>query len=323
VDVPAWPHRHLLDVDTLSTAEIETLMTLAERMAAARAAAGGGAGPDVATLLRGRVVTTLFYEASTRTRVSFEVAARALGAEVVTVSVQLSSVTKGESLVDTLRTLEAIGADVLVLRHGRSGAPYLAARHSQGSIVNAGDGWHAHPTQALLDLFTLRQRWGAGPLGGRKVVIVGDLLRSRVARSNVWTLTAAGADVWLCAPTGLLGGFETWASAVPSGRRLTVTDDLVTALDGADAVMALRIQRERDAGSALPSVAEYVAGYGLSTDRLRAARPDVVVMHPGPVNEGVEVTAEVAAAANSLITQQVANGVPVRMAVLALATAGR
>jgi aspartate carbamoyltransferase catalytic subunit len=316
VDVPTWSHRHLLDVDGLSRDELDTVMTLAERMSRARAMR------KPLDLLHGRQLTTLFYEASTRTRVSFEVAARALGAEVVTVGVSLSSVTKGESLVDTVRTLEALGTDVLVLRHSRSGAPYLAARHATGSVVNAGDGWHAHPTQALLDLFTLRMRLPGGSLVGRRIVIVGDLLRSRVARSNVWTLTAAGARVVLCAPRALLGGFEAWAAALPADRHLHVTDDLAEALEGADAVMALRIQRERDAGSALPSVAEYVAGFGLSTARLQAAKPEVLVMHPGPVNEGVEVTTEVASAAGSLILEQVANGVPVRMAVLAL-LAGR
>ncbi|MBA2254345.1 MAG: aspartate carbamoyltransferase catalytic subunit [Chloroflexi bacterium] len=316
MDVPAWPHRHLLDADGLSRDELETVMSLAEQMAEARASR------EPLALLRGRQLTTLFYEASTRTRVSFEVAARALGAEVDTVSVSLSSVTKGESLVDTVRTLEALGTDLLVMRHSRSGAPYLAARHARGSIVNAGDGWHAHPTQALLDLFTLRRRLPGRSVAGRRIVIVGDLLRSRVARSNIWTLTAAGANVVLCAPRALLAGFESWAGALPPDRQLSVTDDLESALRGADAVMALRIQRERDAGSGLPSVADYVAGYGLSASRLREAKPEVLLMHPGPVNEGVEVTAEVANGASSLILEQVANGVPVRMAVLALLARG-
>ncbi|HET7678130.1 MAG TPA: aspartate carbamoyltransferase catalytic subunit [Candidatus Limnocylindrales bacterium] len=309
---PAWRHRHLLDVADLARDEIETLFALADEMAASRARR------ERRTDLAGRRVTTLFYEASTRTRLSFEAAARALGAEVSSVAVASSSVSKGESLVDTLRTLEALGTDLLVLRHARSGAPWLAARHFGGHVVNGGDGWHAHPTQALLDLYTLRARLSEGRVAGRKVVILGDVLHSRVARSNVWTLTGAGADLWLCGPPTLLRGFGAWARALPPGRRLSVTSDVSAALRAASAVMVLRLQRERMESGLLPSLAEYAARYGLTAERLRQARPDVVVLHPGPMNEGIEIAPEVAAGPRSVVADQVANGVPVRMALLAL-----
>jgi aspartate carbamoyltransferase catalytic subunit len=245
----------------------------------------------------------------------------------VNITASASSVTKGESLVDTVRTIEALGADMLVMRHGTSGAPYLAAEVFGGSVLNGGDGWHAHPTQALLDLYTLRERLGGAEgggrphgrfLDGRKVVILGDVLHSRVARSNIWTLTAAGADLWLCGPSTLLRGFEAWAARGAAGRRFTVTSDVDAALRDADVVMALRVQRERMAGGLLPSLREYAARYGLTRARLAAARPDVVVMHPGPMNEGVEIAPDVAVAANSVITDQVTNGVAVRMALLYL-----
>ena len=307
-----WRHRHLLDVADLSPDELETVLDTADRMSEARAA--GHTSHD----LRGRGVTTLFYEASTRTRVSFEVAARSLGADVVSVPVQTSSVTKGESMVDTVRTLQALGAHTLVVRHQRSGAAHLVARHFEGHVLNAGDGWHAHPTQALLDLATLRAALPGRQIRGAKVVIAGDVLHSRVARSNVWTLTAMGADVWLTGPATMLRGFEAWARAIPAGRRLTVTADFDAALRDADAVMALRVQRERLSGSGAPSEAAYAARYGLTEDRLRACRPDVVVMHPGPLNEGVEIAPDVAAGPRSLVTRQVAAGVSVRMAILSL-----
>jgi len=272
--------------------------------------------------LRGVGVTNLFYEASTRTRVSFEVAAKHLSADVVNVSVSGSSIEKGESLLDTVRTLASLGARVLVMRHATSGAPYLVAREFAGSVINAGDGRHAHPTQALLDLYTLRSRFG-GSLAGRKVVIVGDILHSRVARSNIWTLTAAGAELWLCGPSTLLRGFEAWAARGAGGRSFTVTSDLGAALDGADVVMALRIQKERMAGGLLPSLREYAARYGITRERLAATSPDVVIMHPGPMNEGVEIAADVAIDPRSVITDQVTNGVAVRMALLYLLAGAR
>ena len=324
-----WRHRHLLDVDGLSAADLDLVMrtTDAMREVLARPIAKVPA-------LRGRQVTILFYEASTRTRVSFEVAARNLSADVVNIAAASSSVAKGESLVDTVRTVEALGAQMLVLRHSVSGAPYLAAEVFGGSVLNGGDGWHAHPTQALLDLYTIRERLvgpgadvsaggspagGAGVLAGRKVVILGDLLHSRVARSNIWTLTAAGADLWLCGPATLVRGFEAWAGrGAAAGRRFHVTTDVNEALRDADVVMALRIQRERMAAGLLPSLREYAARYGLTGARLALAKPRAMVMHPGPMNEGVEISAEVAAGAQSVITDQVRNGVAVRMALLYL-----
>ncbi len=309
-----WRHRHLLDVDVLSWPDIELVMrtTDAMREVLARPIAKVPA-------LRGRNVTILFYEASTRTRVSFEVAAKNLSADVVNIAAATSSVTKGESLVDTVRTVEALGAQMLVIRHAVSGAPYLAAETFSGSVLNGGDGWHAHPTQALLDLYTLRSRFDGGSIAGRKVVILGDVLHSRVARSNIWTLTAAGADVWLCGPAPLLRGFEAWAGrGAAAGRRFHVTTSVEDALRDADVVMALRIQKERMDAGLLPSLREYAARYGLTRERLATARPDALVMHPGPLNEGVEIAADVASGSQSLIEEQVRNGVAVRMALLYL-----
>jgi aspartate carbamoyltransferase catalytic subunit len=309
-----WRHRHLLDVDGLTTDDLDLVMrtTDAMREVLARPIAKVPA-------LRGRQVTILFYEASTRTRVSFEVAAKNLSADVVNIAAASSSVSKGESLVDTVRTVEALGAHMLVMRHSVSGAPYLAAETFGGSVLNGGDGWHAHPTQALLDLYTMRERMPGGSLKGRKVVILGDLLHSRVARSNIWTLTAAGADLWLCGPATLVRGFEAWAGrGAAAGRRFHVTTSVDEAVRDADVVMALRIQRERMASGLLPSLREYAARYGLTRERLALARPGALVMHPGPMNEGVEIAADVAAGAQSVITDQVTNGVAVRMALLYL-----
>jgi aspartate carbamoyltransferase catalytic subunit len=312
----AWGHRHLLDVDRLTWPEIDLVLRTTEAMkeVLARPIAKVPA-------LRGTNVTILFYEASTRTRVSFEVAAKNLSADVVNIAAASSSVSKGESLVDTVRTIEALGARMLVMRHGTSGAPYLAAEVFSGAVLNGGDGWHAHPTQALLDLYTIRERLPGASLRGRKVAIVGDILHSRVARSNIWTLTAAGADLWLAGPATLLRGFEAWAAAsprIPGHGRFHVTSDIDAALAGADAVMALRIQRERMAGGLLPSLREYAARYGITRERLAAAKPDVLVMHPGPMNEGVEIAPDVAVDPRAVITDQVTNGVAVRMALLYL-----
>ena len=309
-----WRHKHLLDVDGLSATDLDLVMRTADAMreVLARPIAKVPA-------LRGRNVTILFYEASTRTRVSFEVAAKNLSADVVNIAASTSSVTKGESLVDTVRTVEALGAQMLVMRHNVSGAPYLAAEVFGGSVLNGGDGWHAHPTQALLDLYTMRSRLEGGSVAGRKVVILGDVLHSRVARSNIWTLTAAGADVWLCGPPTLLRGFEAWARrGAAASRRFQVTSDVSAALRDADVVMALRIQRERMASGLLPSLREYAARYGLTGERLAQAHPDALVLHPGPMNEGVEIAPDVAAGAQSVITDQVTNGVAIRMALLYL-----
>jgi len=259
--------------------------------------------------LAGHVVGLAFAEASTRTRVSFELAALELGARVVELPIEASSVSKGESLADTLRTLERTGVGTIVLRHGASGAPYLAARSCAARIVNAGDGTHAHPTQALLDALTLRD--ALGDLEGRSVAIVGDIGHSRVARSNLHLLTALGAGVRLAGPPAWVGAFRGWPG-------VSVYDRLEEALEGADAVMTLRVQLERRAGGGVPSLREYTRRWGLTEQRMRRARPDAPILHPGPTNEGVELSAELAGGARSLIGTQVANGVAVRMAVLAL-----
>ena len=312
-----WRHRHLLDVDVLTWPEIELVLRTADSMREilARPIAKVPA-------LRGSTVTILFYEASTRTRVSFELAAKALSADVVNIAVATSSVAKGESLLDTVRTIEALGSSTLVIRHPLSGAPYLAAMEFGGSVINAGDGWHAHPTQALLDLATIRAHLPGG-VAGRKVVILGDVLHSRVARSNLWTLTAGGADVWLCGPSTLLRGFEAWAAASASGRSFHVTSDVSAALRDADVVMALRIQKERMEGGLLPSLREYAARFGLTRERLALAREGALVMHPGPMNEGVEIAPDVAAGPGSVITDQVTSGVAIRMALLYLLAGAR
>lgn len=295
----AWSHRHLLDVDALSRAELEQLLDLAVSMRERRGSTGD--------LLRDEVVGLAFYEPSTRTRVSFELAAKSLGATTVDLSVAGSSVGKGESLVDTLRTLQRTGVTTVVLRHALSGAPYLAARTVDMNVVNAGDGQHAHPTQALADALTLRDRLGV--LDGRKVAIVGDISHSRVARSNIHSLTTMGASVWLAGPPAFVRGFDAWPG-------VTVAS-LEEAMRDADAVMTLRIQLEREAGGGIPSLREYVATWGLTEERLALTRPDAPLLHPGPTNEGVELTAALASGERSLIGRQVENGVPVRMAVLA------
>jgi aspartate carbamoyltransferase catalytic subunit len=318
-DQEVWRHRHVLDVDDFTTDEIELVMATTTEMKEILSRP-----IKKVPTLRGTSVTIIFWEASTRTRVSFEVAAKNLSADVVNIAAQASSVTKGESLVDTIRTIDALGADMIVMRHGTSGAPYLAAEHFTGHVLNGGDGWHAHPTQALLDLYTMRERLPGGSVEGRKVVILGDVLHSRVARSNIWALTKSGADLWLCGPATLLRGFERWAGAtIPGSARFTVTHDVDRALDGADVVMALRIQKERQESGLLPPLREYTARFGLTRERLARASPDALVMHPGPMNEGLEIMPDVANGAQSVITDQVTNGVAVRMALLFLVSGVR
>ena len=306
---PAWGRKDLLDTDVLSPAEFELVQQTAEAMAEVRARPVS----RVATL-RGTTVVTLFYEQSTRTRASFELAAKALGADVVNIASSSSSVGKGESLIDTVRTLEAIGADLVVLRHPSSGAATLASAHTGASVINAGDGMHAHPTQALLDLYTMRRH--LGELRGRKVVIVGDVLHSRVARSNLWALRAAGAQVVLCGPATLL-------PSTLGDRGCEISTSLPEAIVDADVVMALRIQRERQEQGFLPSLREYVRQYQVTAELLAKAQPDVLLMHPGPMNEGIEVAPEVAHGLSSVVEEQVANGVSVRMAILYLLATAR
>jgi aspartate carbamoyltransferase catalytic subunit len=297
--------RHLLDVDEWSERDIEQVLDDAVALRGKRR------GDDLA----GVRVALLFAEPSTRTRLSFDVAARNHGAQTFAIEPETSSMVKGETLVDTVRNLDALGFDMLVLRHHRAGAPWVAARYFGGAVINAGDGWHAHPTQALLDLLTLREAFGgAHELRGRKVVIVGDVLHSRVARSNAWTLTRAGVDLWLCGPAAWLKGLE----ALP----VTLTDDLDAALRDAAAVMGLRVQRERMHGSAL-SLDEYIGGYQITEPRLARATPGAFYLHPGPINEGIEVTRQVARGPRSLVLGQVRNGVAVRTAVFAALNPGK
>jgi aspartate carbamoyltransferase catalytic subunit len=262
--------------------------------------------------LRGKTVVNLFYEASTRTRASFEVAQKVLSADSLSIAASTSSAQKGETLLDTARNLEAMNPDMIVLRHASAGAPHFLARHCRCAIVNAGDGAHEHPTQALLDALTLRQR--KGRLKGLKVAIVGDVLHSRVARSNAWLLGKMGARVVLCAPPTLMPpGIE---------RLAAVTHRIEEALEGADAVMMLRLQLERMTGGYFPTTREYHVRYGLTEERVRRARKDVLILHPGPINRGVEIASEVADGPYSVILDQVTNGVAVRMAVLYLLLGG-
>jgi len=307
-----WSRRHVLDLDDFTVDEIELVLDTADAMKDVLAR-------DVprAPALRGTTVITLFYEASTRTRASFELAAKVLGADVINLTASGSSIEKGESLIDTVRTLRAIGAQILVLRHSMSGAPYLAAKHCDARVINAGDGWHAHPTQGLLDLYTLRRR--LGDLAGKRVVIVGDSAHSRVARSGMWGLAKMGADVVVCGPPTLLpAGLGTPCEEDNALPPVTVETDLDKAVCGADAVMALRLQQERMSGGLLPSLREYSRLYQVNEDRMRRAKPGAPVLHPGPMNEGVEISAAVAHGSRSLVEEQVQNGVAVRMALLYL-----
>ncbi len=269
--------------------------------------------------LRGRTVVNLFFEDSTRTRISFEAAAKRLSADVINFSAKGSSVSKGESLKDTALTLEAMGADAVIVRHGASGAPHRLAMSGWigGSVINAGDGTHEHPTQALLDAFTLREKLanGEGDLAGKKVTIVGDVLHSRVARSNVLLLSTLGADVTLVAPPTLLPvGVQTWPCRV--------SYDLDPVLPDSDAVMMLRVQLERMTDSYFPTAREYSRRYGLDNHRMSMLAEESIVMHPGPMNRGMEITADVADSKRSVIVEQVTNGVSVRMAVLYLLLGG-
>jgi aspartate carbamoyltransferase catalytic subunit len=303
-----WSRRHVLETDDWSTEEIEAVLDTTGAMVEVLSRPVRRAPP-----LRGRTVVLFFAEASTRTRVSFELAARTLSADVVNISASGSSVEKGESLHDTVRTLQALGGDVVVMRHSSSGAPYFVAERTDAAVINAGDGWHAHPTQGLLDAYTLR---GAlGDLAKKRIVIVGDVVHSRVARSDINTLVPLGATITLSGPPTLMP--SAWrCGQAPAGT--TYEPDLDRALDGADAVIALRLQKERQEGGLLPSLREYTRVWGLTEARVARMRPGAPVMHPGPMNEGVEIDASVAHGARSLVERQVANGVAVRMALLYL-----
>jgi aspartate carbamoyltransferase catalytic subunit len=300
--------RHLLGIADMSPEEILLVLDTAEAM------------QEIARrpikkvpTLRGRTVVNLFFEPSTRTRTSFELAEKRLSADTLNVAIATSSVVKGETLMDTALNLEAMSPDVIVLRHASSGACHLLARGSRSRIVNAGDGMHEHPTQALLDAFTIRKH--KGRLSGLKVAILGDLLHSRVLRSNVLLLTRLGAEVWVCGPPTL----------VPPGiERLgvKVTSRVEQAVADADVIMMLRIQLERMQGAFFPSLREYFQVFGMTEERVKLASPDAIIMHPGPMNRGVEIASEVADGPYSVILEQVANGVAVRMAVLYLLAGG-
>ena len=305
--------RHLISAADLSRADALLILDTAEELAQL-------ADRPIKKLptLRGRTVVNLFYEDSTRTRISFEAAAKRLSADVINFSAKGSSVAKGESLKDTALTLEAMGADAVVIRHPASGAAHRLAEWVQGSVLNAGDGTHEHPTQALLDAFTIRRRLmggrGAG-LDGLRVTIVGDVLHSRVARSNVLLLSTLGAEVTLAAPPTLLPlAVGSWPCAV--------SYDLDSELPKSDVVMMLRVQQERMNAAFFPSVREYSRRYGLDTARMARLPDHAIVMHPGPMNRGVEIAAEVADSSRSTIVEQVANGVTTRMAVLYLLLGG-
>jgi len=315
-DVDFWKHRHVLDLDDFSKEEIELVFDTADAMS------------EVLTrevkrvpTLRGKTVVTMFYEPSTRTRASFDLAAKSLSADTVSLDATKSSVVKGESLVDNLRTLQALGADVIVMRHTQSGAPYLATQYLDTSIINAGDGWHAHPSQALLDLYTIRRH--LGKLTDLKIVIVGDIMHSRVARSNIWGMSTMGVNTVLCSPATLLPHGLADFMARCNLSSVSFEPRLESAVDGADVVMLLRLQLERQQSGLLPSLREYIQHYQLTPHRLSLAKPNALLLHPGPVNEGIEVSPEVAHGTQSVIEEQVANGVAIRMALLYLIAGGK
>jgi aspartate carbamoyltransferase catalytic subunit len=306
----AWTHRHLLGIAELSREDILHVLDGAERWF--DMPRRDTRDTRDASVLHGRTIVNVFFESSTRTRTSFEVAGKRLGADVVNIALQTSSVTKGETLLDTVRNLEALRADALVLRHSASGAPHFVAAASSAtrtSIVNAGDGAHEHPTQALLDAFTMRRK--KGRLEGLVVTICGDVLHSRVARSNALLLGALGAQVRLCGPRTLMPRHPE-----ALGPTVVAFERIEAALEGADVVMMLRIQTERLAGATIASTREYARTFGLSTRVLGYAKPDAIVMHPGPINRGVEIDPRVADGKQSVILDQVEAGVAVRMAVL-------
>lgn len=304
-----WAKKDLLGLEYLTAEEIELILDTAESF------------KEVSTreikkvpALRGKTAVNLFYEPSTRTRVSFEVAAKRLSADVINITSETSSVKKGETLIDTGKNIQALKADIIIMRHNCSGAANMLARALDISVVNAGDGWHEHPTQALLDIFTLKEK--LGKIKGLNVAIVGDIAHSRVARSNIWGLTKLGANVTLCAPEILL----------PVGIELTgvkTSSNIDDVLKNADAVNVLRMQFERDEGAAFPEQLDYYKRFGITEERLAKAKKDMVVMHPGPINRGIEMSSEVADGSNSVILEQVTNGIAVRMAVLFLVSQAR
>ncbi|MEK6728344.1 MAG: aspartate carbamoyltransferase catalytic subunit [Candidatus Omnitrophota bacterium] len=304
-----WTKKDLLGLEYLTKEEIELILDTADSF------------KEVSTreikkvpALRGKTAVNLFYEPSTRTRVSFEVAAKRLSADVINIATETSSVRKGETLIDTGKNIQALKADIIIMRHNCSGAANMLARTLDISVVNAGDGWHEHPTQALLDIFTLKEK--LGKIKGLNVAIVGDIAHSRVARSNIWGLTKLGANVTLCAPEMLLP-VEIEKTGVKTSSNID------EALKNADAVNVLRMQFERDEGAAFPEQLDYFKKFGITEERLAKAQKDILVMHPGPINRGIEISSGVADGANSVILEQVTNGIAVRMAVLFLVAQAR
>jgi aspartate carbamoyltransferase catalytic subunit len=303
-----FAHRHLLGIEPLAAGDIETILDLAERFLEINARA-----IKKVPTLRGKTVINLFLEASTRTRTSFEIAAKRLSADAVNISGSASSTVKGETLLDTARNLDAMAPDVVVVRHAQAGSAVMLAKELKAAVVNAGDGAHEHPTQALLDCSTIRAH--KQRIAGLEVAICGDIRHSRVARSNIWALTKLGARVRVAAPRTLLPPGLTDMGA-------SVHERIEPALEGADVVMMLRIQKERFGGSLFPNTREYSRYYGLNARRLALAKPDAIVMHPGPINRGVEIDPAVADGPRNVILDQVARGVAIRMAVLYLLAGG-
>lgn len=305
----SWNKPHLLDIESLTADEITTILDTATAFKAV-----GERAIKKVPALRGKTVINLFVEPSTRTRISFELAAQRLSADVINFSAEASSLKKGETLKDTARNLEALNADIIIIRHSATGAPHFLSRFLKASVVNAGDGAHEHPTQALLDTFTIREK--KGKIEGLNVTILGDILYSRVARSNIWALLKLGANVTLCGPSTLVPKiFE------EMGCR--VTWDLDEAVRDADVVNLLRIQHERQRKAMFPSIGEYTSLFGINKARFKRLKPDVMIMHPGPINRGVEIDSQVADCDQSVILQQVTNGLAVRMAVLFLVNGGK
>ena len=305
----SWHRKHLLDIESLTAEEITTVLDTAREFKAV-----GQRAIKKVPALRGKTVVNLFVEPSTRTRISFELAEQRLSADIVNFSADASSFKKGETLKDTALNLEALNADFIVIRHGASGAAHFLSRVVNSSVINAGDGAHEHPTQALLDAFTLRER--KGKIAGLNVTILGDILYSRVARSNIWALTKLGAKVTLCGPSTLVPRtFE------QMGCR--VTYDVDEAIRDADIIHLLRIQHERQRKTMFPSIGEYTQLFGLNKARLAQTKPDALIMHPGPINRGVEIDSEIADSSRSVILEQVTNGLAVRMAVLFLVNGGK
>ncbi len=304
-----WTRRHLLDIQSLSAEEILLVLDTAKAFKEV-----GRRAIKTVPALRGKTVINLFVEPSTRTRISFELAAQRLTADVVNFNAEASSLRKGETLKDTARNLEALQADIIIIRHSAAGAPHFLARVVKASVVNAGDGAHEHPTQALLDAFTIREK--KGRVAGLKVTILGDILYSRVARSNIWTLTKLGAEVTLCGPPTLV-------PRVFERMGCRVTHRIEEAIADADIINLLRIQHERQRKTMFPSLGEYATLFGLNPKRLARARPEVVIMHPGPINRGIEIDSQIADSERSVILEQVTNGLAVRMAVLFLVNGGQ